>query len=72
MEGLVQFLRKLGRLFVDDGSLAIALILWCIVAGLVLPRFAAQTHWAAPLFALGCLVILLVNIAKTVARYKRQ
>jgi hypothetical protein len=71
MKGLVQFLRKLGRLFVDDGSLAMALILWCVGAGLVLPRFAAQSSWSAPLFALGCLLILLVNVAVSVARHRK-
>ncbi len=71
MEGLIQFLRKLGRLFVDDGSLAVALILWCIGAGLVLPRFAAQSSWSAPLFALGCLFILLINVTVSVARHRK-
>lgn len=72
MKGLIQFLRKLGRLFVDDGNLAVALILWCVAAGLALPRFAAQSAWSAPAFALGCVIILLVNVARAVARHKRR
>ncbi|UHL64766.1 hypothetical protein LSG25_02335 [Paralcaligenes sp. KSB-10] len=70
MKGIIEFMRKVGRLFVDDGSLAIALIAWCVAAGLVLRVFAAQSPWSAPLFFLGCLVILLSNIMQTVKRHK--
>ncbi|TAL91363.1 MAG: hypothetical protein EPN46_05300 [Candidimonas sp.] len=72
MKGLVQFLRKLGRLFVDDGHLALALILWCVAAGVVLPQWAAHNAWSAPVFALGCVVVFLVNVARSVGRHRRR
>lgn len=70
MNMLLEFLRKLGRLFVDDGSLAIALLVWCAAAGLIFPAFAPDSIWSAPLFALGCLVILLGNLVWTIKQDK--
>lgn len=72
MNGLIEFLQKLGRLFVDDGSLAIALIGWCVAAGLLLPTFAPQNVWSAPLFSLGCLLILIGNVARSAGRHKKR
>lgn len=50
------------HLFVDDGSLALALLLWCAALGattLLVPAFAAIAGIA--LFA-GCAVILFANV----------
>jgi hypothetical protein len=47
-------------LFVDDGALAAALVLWGVAGGLVLPGLSPA--WAAPLLFLGFLAILLVNV----------
>jgi uncharacterized membrane protein YhaH (DUF805 family) len=63
-------LRELWGLFVDDGSLALALILWCIAAGLILPRVLWMADWNAPILFLGCLVILLSNVAVAVRRLR--
>jgi hypothetical protein len=62
----LEFLRKIGRLFVDDDSLAIALLLWCTASGLIFPALAPDSVWSAPLFALGCLSILLGNLVWTI------
>lgn len=72
MTGFVEFLGKLWRLFVDDGSMAIALIAWCAAAGLLFPALAAQSVWSAPLFSLGCLIILFANVLRTAGRRTKQ
>jgi hypothetical protein len=72
MKGLVQFLGKLWRLFVDDGNMAITLIAWCAAAGLAFPAFVAQSVWGAPLFSLGCLIILFVSVVRTARRGGRR
>jgi hypothetical protein len=69
MKGLIEFLRKLGRLFVDDGSMAIALFAWCVVAGLIFPAFAVQSLWSAPLFSAGCLIILFASVFRAVEHH---
>jgi uncharacterized membrane protein YtjA (UPF0391 family) len=55
-------LTELWGLFVDDGALAAALVLWGVGAGLGLPLTATPTAWQAPILFLGFLVILLVNV----------
>jgi hypothetical protein len=61
-------LRELLGLFVDDGSLALALLAWTAVAGLALPRLGLPAGLAAPVLFLGYLAILLENLARTARR----
>ncbi|HLK55255.1 MAG TPA: hypothetical protein VKU00_01745 [Chthonomonadaceae bacterium] len=57
-------------LFVEDGSLAVAVLLWVAVAALILPRWSGGAAWHAPLFCLGIAIILLENVWRS-ARRKR-
>ena len=69
MTFLRAILRELVGLFVDDGSLAVALLLWCAAVGAamkLLPGLPAATGGMALLF--GCVAILLVNIGRTAKR----
>jgi len=61
-------LAEIIHLFVDDGSLALALMLWCGAVGLTpgwLPLSPAASGLA--LFA-GCAGILLANVVRTARR----
>ncbi len=49
-------------LFVDDGALAVALVVWGAGAGLGLPMTGLPEAWRAPVLFLGFLAILLVNV----------
>ncbi len=62
MSTLKTILRELWGLFVDDGSLAIALVLWCAIAGFGLPRSGMSDPWQGPVLGLGCLAILIANV----------
>jgi hypothetical protein len=68
MKRLLEALRELLGLFVDDGSLALALLAWTAAAGLGLPRLGLPASLAAPILFLGYLVILFENLARTVRR----
>jgi hypothetical protein len=70
MSALVTALRELWGLFVDDGSLALALVLWCAAVGLILPRIGVSGEWSGPILFIGCLVILLGNIALAARRHR--
>ena len=61
-------LKELWNLFVDDGRLAVALVAWVALCGTVLPRVEIAAGMEAPAFFLGCLVILVVNVVRTVRR----
>lgn len=63
MKWMVTVLRELYGLFVDDGSLATALLLWIVAAatGLV---FLHADHWGGPVFFAGLVVILAENLLR--------
>lgn len=65
MKSLVAAVRRLWGLFVDDGSLACALVIWCAGAGFALPRLVPFSDWNAPILFLGCVAILVANIMWT-------
>ena len=62
MNKVLTIARELWSLFVDDGSLAMALVIWCAAAGLILPRLVASREGDAAILFLGCLAILLFNV----------
>jgi hypothetical protein len=50
------------HLFVDDGSLALALVLWCAAVWFALSVWPSFLAVSGPVLFVGCSVILLVNI----------
>jgi hypothetical protein len=57
-------LKELWGLFVDDGSLALALIIWVAICGFGLSRTPVPAAWDAPILFVGCLAILVVNVMR--------
>lgn len=51
------------HLFVDDGSLALALAGWCAVIGLSVAFLPGLATWSGLALFLGCSCVLLVNVA---------
>jgi len=71
MGTLRAILTELVGLFVDDGSLALALVLWCAAVGvMVLSASAVPIPLAAVALLAGCVAILLVNVVRA-ARTRR-
>jgi hypothetical protein len=68
VSALITALRKFFKLFVDDGSMAVALILWSLSAGFLLPRLPTAAGWDGPILFLGYLVILAENLHRTARR----
>jgi membrane associated rhomboid family serine protease len=65
-------LHEIIGLFVDDGSLALALVVWCALVGLLMLAVSGVTMAAAGAALLaGCVAILLVNVV-TAARKRRS
>jgi hypothetical protein len=60
-------LDELVGLFVNDGSLALAILLWILIAA-VLPRLGLPVGWSGPILFLGLLAILIENIARRANR----
>ena len=65
MAALISILKEALGLFVDDGSLALALILWVAIAGFGLPPMPLPPAWDAPLLFVGCVLILVVTVIRS-------
>jgi hypothetical protein len=54
-------LSELVSLFVEDGSLALAILIWLALVGLVLSRFDALKGWQGAILFAGLASILIEN-----------
>jgi hypothetical protein len=63
-------LTEVWGLFVDDGLLALGLVIWCAVTRLALPAIAAPQLIRAPLLFVGCLLILIADVLITARRHR--
>jgi hypothetical protein len=59
---------EISGLFVDDGSFALAIMAWLVVAGLALAHLPLPADARAPLLAVGLLVVLLESVLRRAAR----
>jgi hypothetical protein len=68
----MRWLRSIAReflgLFVDDGSFAIAILIWLALAIALFPRIAFITRWIGPVLFAGLALILI----ESVLRYSRR
>jgi hypothetical protein len=70
MSALIAFGRELAGLFVDDGSLALAILGIIAVAALLARLLPDQPLLAGAILLFGCLGALIANVAR--ARSKRD
>ena len=68
MRWLKSIAREILGLFVDDGSFAIGILVWVVLAVGVLPRVASGARWAGPALFAGLALILI----ESVLRYARR
>ena len=64
MKWLLDAARELVGLFVDDGSLAIAVLAWVTIAALALPALPIESGWLAVALFAGLAVILAENVLR--------
>jgi hypothetical protein len=70
MKWLLAAARELVRLFVDDGSLAVAVLAWVAVAALAFPALPINRGWLAVALFAGIALILVENLLRA-ARSRR-
>jgi hypothetical protein len=63
--------RELIGLFVDDGSLALAVLVWVAVAMLAFPALPIDGNWLAVALFAGLALILVENLLRTARRRRR-
>ena len=64
MQVIKTTLQEVYGLFVEDGSYALSIIVWLLVAGLLLPRLAVLGIWRGPVLFAGLLVILIESVVR--------
>ena len=67
MHSLKSIAREILGLFVEDGSFAVGILVWVVLAVVVLPRVAWGVRWAGPALFAGLAGILV----ESVLRYAR-
>ncbi len=67
MGWLRSIVREVFGLFVDDGSLAIALLAW-IIGGVAVIRMLSLGHWSGPVFFAGIALVLAENVLRASRR----
>jgi hypothetical protein len=64
MNAMVSILRELAGLFVDDGSLALAIMAVIALAGILSILMPNMPLLAGAILLFGCLGLLLANVAR--------
>ena len=60
--------RELVALFVDDGSLAVAVLAWLLFSGLLLPQLGLPPVWPPLVLVVGLLAILAESVLRAARR----
>lgn len=68
MTWLKTILSEAYGLFVDDGSFAVAIIVWCVLVAAARILLPSLTVWLAPLLAAGLALILLESVRRRARR----
>jgi hypothetical protein len=58
MQVLTRIVWELISLFVDDGSLAVIVLIWIVICGVALPKLALAASWHGPTLFIGLALIL--------------
>lgn len=65
MNVIITALQEVYGLFVEDGSYAVGILVWVLVAAFVLPHLPALGLWRGPLLFAGMLFLLVENVLRT-------
>lgn len=71
MKTIINALREVYGLFVEDGSFTVALLIWLLVAAFIL-RPLVGPNWLAPFWFAGLSLILVENVARSARKSRPQ
>jgi hypothetical protein len=64
MQALRRIMRELIGLFIDDGSLAVVVVIWIAICAVVLPILVPTASWQGPIMFVGLALILLESVTR--------
>jgi len=65
MKTILGALEEVYGLFVEDGSLAVLILIWAAVAIFVFPRIPGFSAWCGPTFFAGLALLMLENVRRS-------
>jgi hypothetical protein len=65
MKRITGVIEELIGLFVEDGSLAMAIVIWLCFVAFLLPHVPGGLSWRAPVLFLGLALLLFENVLRT-------
>ncbi len=68
MKAALEALQEVYGLFVEDGSLAIGIVVWLLVTIFIVPALHAPENLRAPLLFLGLAILLVENVVRASKR----
>ena len=71
MKWMRTVVREVVGLFVDDGSFALAIIVWLAIVFAVSYSLGGRGVWVGPVMALGLAAILIENVARSARRRRK-
>ena len=70
MKALITAAEEVFGLFVEDGSLAIGILVWVAAAAFVFPHLPGGNTWRAPVLFAGLLILLVENVWRSARKAK--
>ncbi len=68
MSWLKTIVQEIFGLFVDDGSFAVAIVVWLALTGLILPHLSSANAWNAAILFVGLVAILIESAVRQARR----
>jgi uncharacterized membrane protein YtjA (UPF0391 family) len=68
MKAVATALQEVYGLFVEDGSYAVAIIVWLAAAGFLFPHIAGAGAWRGPILFVGMAAIMLESVIRAAKR----
>ncbi len=69
MKALMTAVTEIFGLFVEDGSLAIGILVWVAVAAFVFPQISGSEAWRSPVLFAGLVALLVENIWRSARKH---
>lgn len=71
MNGMVQVLKEIWGLFVEDGSYAIAILVWTAIVVFLLTLIVPDV-WRGPCLFLGLIAVLIENVTRSARKLRKS
>jgi len=69
MNALKTAIEEIFGLFVEDGSLAIGILVWVAIAAFIFPMIQGSDNWRSPVLFGGLVLMLVENVRRSAKKH---